>query len=791
MYKNYLLLAIRNLKRQKVFSIINIAGLTVGIISCLMIFLFVQNEFSVDLFHKNGRDIYRVMRIGERNGERQAIPYLSAPYATALQSDFEDQIKHTVRVMVSGGLVSRENNAFTEKKIYFADENFFQVFDFELISGNKDKVLMEPGNVVLTEATAKKYFGNEDPVGKILTLDKTIQLKVSGIARNIPANSHLSFDLIAPISMYNSEEWFSVWNNNNLFTYVQLNPAADKQKLVSAFPGFMDKYMGEVPPARRMGLDLTNLRDIYFENAGPWDNVRHGNKNVVYIFICIAFLILFIACINFVNLATARATDRSKEVGLRKVMGAVRGQLIIQFLGESILLAAISCILALLMLQFLMPAFQSLLGYELPPFWTNALLYGFILAIILVVGILAGSYPALLLSSFKPVESLRGKLQQGNGGIYFRKALVVFQFSCTVLLIIGMMIIGSQMDYVRNKDLGFDKDRVITVKLDNDELWQGRNQFKERVQSLASVKSVSLMSGQPGGFHDNFSFEVNGKPGEDWQFRTVFADFEYIETLGLKLLAGRKFLGTFPTDTTEAIIINRAAAEKLGLKPSEALGTRLRNTMRDSTARTVVGVVENFHFLSLKEKIEPMAISGSADRRIAAIKLQGGEIQKAVSDIDKIFASIAPVYPFEYEFLDQQFNEQYLTDLRQQYILTGFSSIAIFIACLGLFGLASYTAVKRTKEIGVRKVLGSSTRMIVILLSRDLLKPVLLGTLIAIPLGYLAMDKWLQSFAYRTTLHWWVFALAALMAVSIAMITVSIEAWKAARANPIKSLRSE
>ncbi len=790
MFKNYLLLALRNLKKQKVFSIINIAGLTVGILSCLMIFLFVQNEFSYDNFHENGSNIYRVMRVSERNGNRETIPYLSPPYATAIKNDYPDAVKTAVRVMPSGGLVSYQNTAFIEKDIYFTDADFFSLFDFKLTAGDKKTVLHNPGSVVLTETAAKKYFGEQDPIGKVLILDKELQLKVTGVAKDIPANSHLDFDLVVPISNYSNADWFGEWNNNNLFTYVQLNPKTDVDQLTSSFTAFMDKYVNE-ETGEKTALGLSRLQDIYFESAGPWDQVKHGNLNVVYIFMSIAFLILFIACINFMNLSTARATERSKEVGLRKVLGAVRSQLVFQFIGESILLAAISCLLALGLLQFFMPAFNSLLGYELSGYWRNPFLYVFIAAIILVIGLLAGSYPALLLSSFSPVESLKGKLRLGTGGAFFRKVLVVFQFSCTVLLIIGMMIIGSQMNYVRTKNLGFDKERSLVVKLDNNEIWNDMNRFKQQLQNNPMIENVSLMSGVPGGFHDDFTFEVGGRPNEDLHFRTVFADFEYVKTLGLKILAGRDFSAAYPTDSSQAVMINRAAAVKLGVSPEKAVGIRLRNNMRDSISRTVVGVVENFHFLSLKETIEPMVISGSMDRRVAMIKLKSGDPKPAIEAIKKAYTAIAPVYPFEFEFLDQQFDQQYQTDQRQQYILSGFSAIAIFIACLGLFGLASYTAVRRTKEIGVRKVLGSSTQSIVILLSKDLLKPVLLGTLIAIPLGYAAMYQWLQSFAYRTSLHWWVFAVAAITAVLIALITVSFQAIKAATANPVKSLRTE
>ncbi|HEY1007193.1 MAG TPA: ABC transporter permease [Sphingobacteriaceae bacterium] len=789
MIRNYFLLAFRNLKKQKTFTFINIAGLTVGITCCLMIFLFVQNEFSFDRFHKNNRDIYRVMRAGDGRG--QPVPYLSPPYATALQNDYPDAIRKAVRVLPTNGLVSYGNVAFTEKKVYLADAGFFELFDFKLLQGSRADALKDPGNVVLTRSTARKYFGGEDPMGKIITMDKQYQLKVTGIAEDVPANSTLNFDVVMPLSNFSAEPWFSVWNNNNLFTYVQLAPGTDQQALNASFPGFMRKYLpASIPDRDKSTLVLSPLTGIYFEEAGPWDNVRHGNRSVVYIFISIGALILFIACINFMNLATARATERAREVGLRKVLGALRKQLVVQFMGESFLLAIISCLLAMILLQLLMPAYQSLLGYSLPAYWSNPFLYVFVAVVILVVGVLAGSYPALLLSSFSPIESLRGKLKLGRGGAWFRKALVIFQFSSTVLLIIGMLIIGSQMDYVRGKDLGFDKEQSVVVQLDNGEIWSGRQRFKQLLENQPGIKMVSLMSGVPGGFHDNFMFQVEGQVTQP-QFRTAFADFGYLKTLGIRLIAGRDFSASFPTDSAHSVIINREAAAAAGWTPRQALGKRIRNLTRDSVPRTVIGVVENYHFLSLKEKMQPIVIAGNDDRRVAVIKLEAGKIQSGLASVRKIYSQIAPVYPFEYVFLDQQFNEHYQTDLRQQKILGGFSAVAIFIACLGLFGLSSYTAVRRTKEIGVRKVLGSSIRSIVILLSRDLLKPVLTGTVIAIPLGYLAMSRWLENFAYRTTLHWWVFGGAALIAILIAMVTVGYQALRAASANPVKSLRTE
>ncbi|MEP7373249.1 MAG: ABC transporter permease [Chitinophagaceae bacterium] len=790
MIKNYLKVAWRNLVKSKVFSFINILGLTIGITVCMMIFLFIMNEFSFDKFHKQEKNIYRVMRGYEVSKPR--VPYVSGPYATALLNDFRGEIKKAVRVMPSNALVSFGTTSFNEKKFYIADPDFFTLFSFPLIKGNPATALKEPASIVLSEATAKKYFGKQDPMGKIVEIDKHRQLKVTGIAKNVPGNSHLDFDMVMPMSNYYNEPWFKVWINNNNFTYVLLDEHVNKAQLEKRFAPFMDKYMGK--DMERMGahfdLALTPLKDIYFEPSSSFDNVKHGDKSVVYIFLSIAVFILLIACINFMNLSTIRAVERSKEVGLRKVMGALRNHLVWQFIGESILLTFISCLLSIGLLQLMMPLYNQLLGHTLTVSWKAMPVYLFLLGVILVVGFLAGSYPAFFLSVFSPIQALKGKLRLGKGGSLFRQALVVVQFSISVLLIIGTIIIMSQMRYVKEKELGYNKEHSIVIPIDNNDFYDHLLTFKNELQSKANIASVSLMSGEPGGFFDLHTFEAEGQK-EIWKSRTEFADFEYVKTLGLKIIAGRDFSSQFATDTMEALLINRTAAKDLGFTPEEAIGKWIKNTFRDSVRRRVVGVVEDFNFLSLKEKMDPLVISPSEDRRVAVIRIKPGNIPAAITTIKNEYAKAAPVYPFEYNFLDQKFDALYKNDIRQQTILSIFSGLAIFIACLGLFGLASFTATKRTKEIGVRKVVGSSVSNIVLLLSKDLLKPVLIATLIAIPVGYYAMHTWLENFAYRTPLHWWVFLIAAAITFGIALITVGLKAIKAAMANPVQSLRTE
>jgi len=794
MFKNYLLLAVKHLRKQKVFSVINILGLTVGITCCFLIYLFILNELSYDNFHRNGKDIYRVMRVGNNNGERRQIPYLSPPYGPALLNDYPDAVKAETRVMRDNDLITYKDISFNEKDILLTDANFFTFFDFHLVKGTAATVLKDPNSIVLTQTSAKKYFGNDDPVGKIVQFNKDQPLKVTGICEDVPVNSHLQFEMVVPLELLRpmQPDWFTQWPNNGLFTYIQLNPAVNPEQLKKSLPAFMDKYLGAYYAASGFKMDLTiqPLRDVYF-TTDAMDNVKHGNKKTVYIFLCIALSILLIACINFINLATARATDRSKEVGLRKVLGAVRKQLVSQFMMESVLYATVGCLLSIAFVQLLMPAYANLLGYKLPSFWSNYRVYLFLLGVILIVGFLAGSYPALLLSSFSPIESLKGKFKIGKSGSVFRKTLVVFQFGISVLLIISVVIIMSQMAYMRNTDPGFNKEQAMIVRFDNMDISKRRVLFKNELKKIPAVQNVSLMSGEPGGFHDGYSFESEAKPDEKLLFRTEFADLDFAKTLGLKIIAGRDLSEDFKTDSAEAVLINRTAANVLGYTPEAAIGKWVRDLSKDSLRRTIVGVVEDYHFSSFKEKIQPLVISPGRDNRLALIRLNTAQLQSSIDAIKKAYAKAASKYPFEYSFLDEQFDKAYRTELRQQSVLSIFSVIAIFIACLGLFGLASYTAIKRTKEIGVRKVLGSSVQNIVLLLSKDLLKPVLLGTIVAVPLGYYAMNKWLQGFAYRISFQWWMAAVAILTAITIAMLTVGFQALKAALVNPVKSLRTE
>jgi putative ABC transport system permease protein len=791
MLKNYLKIAWRSMMKNKVFSFINIFGLAIGITVCMMIFMFIANEFSFDKFHVNGKNIYRIMRGFDDNGSKKLVPWLSPPYATALKNDYPDEIKKIVRVEPANDLVSFGDRSFNEKKILFADTGFFTFFSFPLLKGDPSTALRDPGSVVLTETTARKFFGDDDPMGKVIQMDQSISLKVTGVAKDVPSNSHLNFDLVVPLSNHFSFPGFDTWATNRLFTYVLLNDHIAKAQLEKSLPQFMDKYMGPdmIRQGRHYDLSLLPLYDIYFSPSASDGLIKHDDKSVVYIFLSVAILILLIACINFMNLSTIRAVDRSKEVGLRKVLGAQRSNLVRQFIGESILLTAISCVFSIALLSLVMPWYNRLLGNKLA---FSGLVLPVYLSLIIVVGVLAGTYPAFILSAFSPIQALKGKLRLGKGGSFFRQALVVLQFSISVLLIICTIIIMSQMNYLKNKDLGYNEEQTVIVPLDNLDIIKGENNLKTDLEAKSNVISVSLMSGEPGGYFDGMTFNVEGHQGDQpWKSRTEFTDFQFVKTLGLKIVAGRDFSAQYSTDSTNATLINQTAAAELGFTPDQAVGKWIQNTSTDSLKRMIIGVVQDFNFLSLKEKIYSLVIAPGYDKRVALIRLRPGNMQSAISAISDAYKDIAPAYPFEYSFLDQKFDTLYKADIRQQTLLSLFSALAIFIACMGLFGLASFTAARRLKEIGVRKVLGASVRNIVLLLSKDLLKPVLLATIIAIPAGYYIMSHWLRNFAYRTALHWWIFVGAAAITLSIALFTISFKAVKAALLNPAKSLRVE
>jgi len=794
MLLSYFRIALRNLVKHKVYSVINVAGLSVGIACCLFIFLFVRNETSYDAFFAHGDRIYRVMRMGELDGEKRSIPYVSGSYAPALKNDFPAEIIHAVRVLPEKGLITYGVKSFQENKVFFADSTFFEVFSYPLLQGDPRTVLDKPNSLVITRDMARKYFGNADPVGKVLDIDNgRYRYEVTGVMAPPPGNAHLDFDFLANITVFNGQDWFESWRANAMITYVLLAESASVSRLKARFPAFMDKYMSDhfKQRGRRTDIALQPLADIYFGRHIDIDPSLHGDLQVIYLFGTVALFILAIACINFMNLSTARSSGRAKEVGVRKVMGAYRTHLIAQFLGESLLLSLLGVALALVMVYAGLPPLGAFLGKALALPLSSPAFWAFLAGLVVVVGALAGTYPAFFLSAFQPIRVLKGKFTTGRGPVWLRKGLVVVQFSISVLLVVSTFIIVRQLDYVQAKKLGYDKEHTLLVRINNGEIEKNRQRFINDVQRIAQVRAASAMSGEPGGFHDGMWFDVEGKTGEPWQLRTVFTDHHYVKAFGLKVIAGRGLSEDYTTDALEAMLLNRAAAKKLGWLPQEALGKALKNRSVDSLPRRVVGVVEDFHFSSLKEEIQPLAISVGDDHRLIAIKLPAGNPQEAISRIEAAWRKVAPKYPFAYEFLDQVYDNLYQAEHKQRTLLGIFAGIAIFVACLGLFGLAAFTAEQRTKEVSVRKVLGASVGNVVVLLSKDFVKLVLIAIALAVPLSWYLMQKWLQDFVYRISVGPGVFLLAGGIAVSIALLTVSYHAIRAALSNPAKTLRSE
>ncbi|RDC65452.1 ABC transporter permease [Adhaeribacter pallidiroseus] len=797
MLTNYLKLAVRNLLRQKFYTAINVAGLTLGVAGCLLIFMFVQNELSYDKFHANGNRIYRLLRNNYMNGKITSTPYTSGPYAPTLAADFPEDIQAAVRVMANNALVTYGDKSFNEDRFYFTDPQFFEVFSFKLLKGNPRTALAEPNTLVITEAMAKKYFGKAEPMGKLVTINKDQTFKVTGVMANVPGNSQLQFDMLSSIKLMENEDYLKAWRANMLYTYLLLPEAGRHDALQSKMPGFVQKYLAETMRQFSMNVKLTlqPFQNVYLDDSTTFDFTEHGNKNNVYIFSAIAIFILLIACINFMNLASARSVGRAKEVGVRKVLGAYQRHLIGQFLVESVLLATVSVVLAVALIYAVLPAFNTFAEKQLTLPVTNPLLYVFLILVAIVVGLLAGSYPAFFLSSFQPVKVLKGRLSGSSGNPFIRKALVVFQFAVSIFLIIGTVVIFRQMQYVQNKQLGFGKENILKVPVDNGDIDQKLYGFMRQVRQLPEVKNVSVMSGEPGGFHDRYTIKIVEKPEEDWSFRTVFTDYDYIATLGIKLVAGRGFSRNFPTDSVSAIILNEAAVKQIGWTPQNALGKEFLDVPRDGEASPirlrVIGVVKDYNFSSLKEAIQPLAIMMRNDHRVIAIKLGPGNPQQAVAAIQNVYTKVAPKYPFEFTFLDQDFDKLYKNEQKQAVLFTLFATLAICIACLGLFGLALYSTEQRRKEVGIRKVLGASVSGVVALLSKDFLKLVLLANVLAWPLAYWAMHKWLQEFTYRTELNAFIFIAAGIIALVIAIITVSFQAVKVAIANPVNALRDE
>jgi len=792
MLKNYFKTTIRNLWKQSAFSAINIAGLTLGIVVCLIIYLFIKDQVSYDNFHKNSENTYRLLRIGNINDENYLIGITSAPFAEAMINDFPQDIARTTRVLIASGLVSHDDKHFIENRLAFADSTFLETFSFPLEKGDKNSALDLPNGMLITKETATKYFGNKDPMGKIITVDNQLEFVVTGVFAQPPSKSHLDFDFVGSFEPLRKIGFMSDWWSNGLMTYVTLNENTDVQALESQLPAFMDKYFGDDFERMQNRIDLTlqPLEDIYFQQDVRYDDAMHGNKSFVYIFSAVGLFIFLIACINFMNLSTAKSLQRAKEVGVRKTLGSSKLQLTVQFFIESFLIATISVVLAFTLAEVTLPMLNEWFQIDLQPEHDLRILIPLVIGTILFTGLVSGLYPAVVLASFKPTRVLKGAAKSGKGGLTIRKALVVLQFSISVFLIIFTLVVQKQLNHINEKDLGFDKDQILLLELNYNTINENIEPFKNSLLANSAIKNVTLSSGSPGGFHDTGAVKIEGME-EQPRFRTLYIDQNYIPTYDLKIIAGRNFSVDHPSDKDGSVIINESAVRSLGWTNEEAISKRMYMSFSDSVYRNVIGVVKDYNFSSLKSKVRPLIIQMTNNASLMSIKLDSkAKANQTLGFIEDEWSKYVPFKP-NYHFLNDQLDNLYQNENLQSSLFQLFSGISIFIACLGIFGLASFTAVQRRKEIGIRKVLGASVRGISNLLAKDYLKLVFLANLIAWPSGIYFANKWLDEFAYRTNVSLSILIVSLFLALAIALLSVFFQSVRAALANPADTLKEE
>lgn len=809
MIKNYFKIAFRNLWRNKGFSVINILGLALGIATCLIILLFVNNEMSYDRYNKKADRMVRVFFRINMQDEKLKESTVMPPVAQTLKADYPE-VEEATRLRDYGiPKLVYLNKSFKEDALAFVDSNFFQVFTLPLVQGDARSALIEPNTVVITKAVAHKYFGNEDAMGKIISFKDAEfpPCKVTGVIEKVPLNSHFHFGLFVSMASYPDSKK-PTWMYSDFYTYLVLQKGFNYKKLEAKLPELVEKYIGpQMLPAMGMTLaqfrekgnalsfHLQPLTDIHLHSDFANDLSQPGDITYVYIFSAIALFMLLIACINFMNLSTAAASKRAREVGIRKVLGSGKSELIQQFLLETIVITAIALVLALVLSYMALPVFNYLANQSLTlNLSDHPFLVPVLILLILAVGILAGSYPAFYLSSFKPVAVLKSKFTSGGKGIGLRSGLVVFQFFISILLIVSTMVVYNQLYYIRHKNLGYDKEKVLVLQ-DTWMLGKKLDVFRKFVRNDIRVKSVSSSGFLPAGKSDNNSAFVS--PGENSRQLVKIlrydVDENYISTLGIQLLEGRNFSRQFASDSN-SVILNEAASTAFGWQQGTAVGKTVSRTNNAGIKEVfpVIGVIRDFHFRSLHERITPLLMFFTPNQGNLIVKLRSTkDVAELIALFEKRWTELGAEEPFTYSFLDERYNNTYKAEQKMGLILGIFAGLTIFVACLGLFGLAKFTAAQRTKEIGIRKVLGASVAQVTGMLSKEFLLLVLISCVLAFPVAWWAMNKWLQDFAYRISISWWIFALAGIVIILIALFTVSFQAIKAALANPVKSLRTE
>jgi len=812
MLSNYLKIAWRNIVGNPLFSAINIIGLSIGLACCIIISQFVRYETSFDKHWPDAERIYRVTRDFYSNNLQLAA--VAPPIAPLLREDFPE-IEDITRLLATGSAtIARNEQVFTEDGVAIADENVFEFFNLEFVSGNPETALARPTDMVLTRRAAERYFGDEDPIGQTLRFMGQVDVTVTAIIEDLPDNTHMEFDALgsmAAVPMMMGPSQMENWGSNNYYTYLRLPEGYDPGELESRFPAFLDKHRGE-GDSEGNALGLQRLTDIHLTSNRDGEWKANGSSAIVYTFSAVAMVVLLIACINFMNLTTARSTQRAKEVGVRKVVGARRSQLIIQFLGESTLLTACAMLLAVAIVELALPFFSTFLEKPLAFSLTNPATLGVLSLGVVVVGLVAGSYPAFYLSHFRPVEVLKGNAS-GSGSGLLRKGLVVFQFATSIALLIATGVVVAQMQYARNIDLGYDKERNIVTRIPFfADLWETYEPLKAELEAHPDILSVVYSSRVPGMRNLDGSGYV--PEGEQVTMDSVLGlsdikvDYQWFDHYDVEFLAGRAFRENerrveMPSEenpvTSGAAILNESAARRFGWTAAEAVGKIIRQPMSRELDtfidREVVGVVPDIHFASLHNEMkatvyaEPNANYG---RRIS-VKVAAGDPGDAIAHFEAVWARVLPADPVNWEFLDDRFDALYRSEGRQAQMFGMFAAFAIFVATLGLFGLASFTTERRTKEIGIRKVMGASVSDIVLLLTSDFTKLVLVANVLAWPIAYYFMNDWLNRFVYKAPFaEWaWLFLASAIAALATAWLTIALQAGRAANARPVLALRYE
>lgn len=796
MFFNYIKIALRNFRNQRLFSSLNIFGLGIGMAAVWLMVLYVADELSYDRFHEKSDRIFRVVEEAKWATGGFKLAPTSAPYAAALQNDYPE-IEQTVRFSTEGGgTITFNDKAIEANNIFFTDASVFNVFSYPMLYGDRMTALKGSQKIVLTKTLADKLFGDASKaLGKTVLFSNNFPNTVSGVIADAPENAHMQFAALRSLP----EGYTTGWQQADIYTYILLKKGADAGKLEAKLPGFFTKYLKKNLGDVDYKMTLQPLTSIHLHSNFGYELGTNGNINTIYIFSVVAALILLIACINYVNLYTARSMKRVREVGVRKAVGSRRSQLMGQFLTESFLMTLLAAVIAALLVVIALPYFNQLADKKLTFSTANGLSTGLgAAAFVLMIGLLSGIYPAVMLSGFRPVSALKGRIGNEIGGVQFRQSLVVFQFAATVVMIACSGIVYRQLHYVNHKDLGFNKDQVLTFHIDSNE---PRNQIvaiKQKLNQSPYIESVAAASNPLGnntigGGGLFIETETGEMPTTTQIVQKFLADSDYLKTLEIKLTQGRNFQDS-PADLTGAVLVNEAMVKKQGW--NEPLGKRVKYFVDEKGATReakVIGVVADFHTYSLQNKIEPLVIQmpESPDKDNIYVRIKPEKTKEALAYISGAYKQFDPEAKLDFHFLDENFSKQYQSEQKQGSVLLSFAVLAVVIACLGLFGLAAFAAEARTKEIGVRKVLGASVQNVVVLLSTDFLKLVLIAIVIGVPISAYAMQSWLQNFEYREGLSWWIFALSGVTALIIALATVSFQALKAALANPVDALRGE